>query len=397
MAGRRAGKTYYIGRRFADMCAEYDDGEGLYIGLTAKNAWEQMYPHIMRALDDAGIQYEPNAAKMQIHHGASGIIRFCGNDSKDEREKMRGYGLNRRLAIIDECQSQKDLKYLVTEILELTLIDCNGTLELYGSAPRVRGTWWENEISRESNALRKQWNMFDNTYLIEPMKQLEKIIEERGWKISDPIVQREYFGRIIYDDEALVFKVKEANYFDDAALKAWHERYAATVRAIIGLDIGYEDADAIAVLLYSANDSTIWIVHEKTVRRQLIADTVAMAQEAVAIAKKYTNEAVYIMADFGGGGKKIAEDMYYVHKLPILPAEKQSKEAEVENLQAGISTARVKIRKGGAMDLDCMKVVYMRDEMDRIIRTIDETVHHSDIIDAVLYAHREAIKHAGKQ
>lgn len=394
MAGRRAGKTYYIGRRISDVAAEYPDGEILYIGLTSKNAWEQMYTHVTGAMDAAGIEYKANATKNQIEFGNGGVIRFLGNDSKDEREKMRGYGRNRRLCILDECQSQKELKYLVTEIIEPTLFDTGAPLEMYGTPPRIRGTFWELEWGNANiDACRRSWSMFDNPFIANANEQLETVLKERGWSVNDPIVQREYYGRIVYDDEALVLKVKDSNYYDDAKLKAWVEQHGATVRATVGLDLGYEDADAVCVLLYSERDEKIWLVHEKTVRRQSIDDTVAMAHEALDIAAIYSQAKTYIMADMGGLGKKIGEDMYYKHKLPIMPAEKSSKEAAIENMQSDINASRMMIRKGGEFDTDAMKVVYGRDELDRLTRIVDDNVYHSDIIDSVLYAHRESAKH----
>jgi hypothetical protein len=396
MAGRRAGKTYCIARRFVDLAAMHDGGEALYIGLTAKTAWEQMLPHVIDAFSAAKIDHNINAAKSLIEYEGGGLLRFCGNESRDDREKMRGYGKDRRLVVIDECQSQKELRYLITEILEPTLFDTQGTIEMYGTPPRVRGTFWEHEWSNTNlDALKISWTMFDNPAIPDPQRQLDDLMLQRGWTLSSTIVQREYLGKIIYDDEALVIRLTDKHYYTDEDYNIWREKHG-DVRIVCGLDLGYEDADAVCALAYSPASPMVWVVYEQTVRRQTIGDLVSMVREALDKSAVYGDiRGTFVLTDMGGLGKKIAEDLFYAHNLPIMPAEKSAKEAAVEMLQHAVITGNLRVRKDGLFDADAKRIVYKRDELDNIIRVVDDDICHSDIFDAVLYAYREAVKHVG--
>ncbi len=392
--GRRTGKTELNGYLPVYIAVRYPDAEITYIHLTAKNAVEQAAHQVKKVMDEIGHKAEFNASKGYIEHGQGGKVHFVGNESKDDREKMLGFGKNRRLVLIDECQSQKELKYVLNEKIMATLMDCAAALVLSGTKSRVRGTHWEQIYTTPQEGKRINFaNMFQNPFLPDPKGTLDRILKERGLSINDAFVRREFFNEDAYDDEALVYKVSDHNYYTDAMLKKWIEEYGATVHAVCGLDLGYEDADAVSTILYSTRDDKLWLIHEKAVRRQSIDDTVSMAKEALEIAAKYTVGKVYIMADMGGLGKKIGEDMFYKYGLPIMPAEKSSKEAASEVMQSDIRAGRMMILKSGIFDADCMKVVYKRDDQDRLTRIVDDNIHHSDIIDAVLYPHREASKH----
>jgi hypothetical protein len=348
--------------------------------------------NVLEEAHEFGIDLSQNATRGEIDFGNGGILRLCGNDSRQDRENMRGFGKNRRLVIIDEAQSQKDLKYLVREILEPSLIDCNGVLEMGGTPPRVKGEYFETEFDNiNSTATRTSGNMFDNPFLQNAREQLGNILIERGLTENDPFIRREYFGERVYDIDALVFRFANHNYYSDAEFNEWLSIVPSSdIRAICGLDLGYEDANAVCTVIYATHNPMLWVIHEQTVRRQGLSDLVSMVSDAVAKGQQYSTGTVYVMADMGGLGKSIGMTLYTEYKLPMKPAEKQGKENAVEILGDVVRTGMLRVKKESLFVSDALKMVYARDEQDNLTRIIDDNVFHSDIADAVLYAVRAA-------
>jgi hypothetical protein len=390
--GRRSGKTELNGALPIYCAARWADCEVTYIHLTGKNAGEQAVPKVMDAAEKMGLSVEYNATKGYIEHGNGGKIYFTGNETKDDREKMLGYGKARRMVIIDECQSQKELKTVIDEKLLATFIDCDAILVLSGTKSRIRGSYWEHMYTDEQpGKIINKTNMFSNPYLTDPMKVLEGLLMRRGLSMNDPLVRREFFNEDVYDTDALVFRFADINYYGDSDFEEWRRTVPATdIRAICGLDLGYEDANAVCTIVYATNSPYLWCVHERTVRRQSLSDLVSIVSEAVQVGRGYSASNVYCMTDMGGLGKSIGMTLASEYKLPVMAAEKHGKEGAVELLAELIRTGKYRVRKESLFVADALKIVYQRDDLDNIIRVIDDSTFHSDISDAVLYAVRGA-------
>jgi hypothetical protein len=405
IAGRRALKTTFLSKYYSMLMIQYPDAELIYVHLTAKNAWAQLSQRVIKETADVGYAVDANASKNEIRFGDGGVLRFLGNETKDDRERLRGFGKNCRYIGIDECQSQKELKYIVEEIIEPMTFDCNARIGLFGTRPRIPGTYfeaqWECMTLDAERVYKKDLNdpytMFDNPYIPDARKQLDKLLIERGITENDPLIQREYFGRKIYDEEARVLRFAKENYFTDEQFAAWVGKgeNRKRIRLIGGLDLGFDDADAIMLFAYCKTDRRIWAVYEKVVHRQGIEDCEKMIRDALEYGKTLTDDPIYLFYDSGGGGKKLGEDFVTHKKLPLYPAEKQGKDAAVELMQsdAHARPVRLMVRQGGSLDNDAQRIIFTRNELDQVVRIIDDDVYHSDIFDAGLYAHREVLKH----
>jgi hypothetical protein len=96
-----------------------------------------------------------------------------------------------------------------------------------------------------------------------------------------------------------------------------------------------------------------------------------------------------IVMDEGALGKKIAEEFRRRKHIPVQPADKARKMENVAFLNDYLRLGKFKARSGSKFASDAAKVQidWDRTTPDRLV--VKDT-YHSDIIDAVLYAFKEA-------
>ena len=402
MAGRRAGKSQGLSYWFTDSFVQKPDARCLYIGLTITRAMAQLWQPIMSLFSELGVKVkEQSRIEGRILTEAGGLMLFGGNGSKDEREKNRGPHWDR--VAIDESQSQKELMYLVESILSPTLLDTGGQLALAGTGPRVRGTYWEAVFlgawadgrSLYPDALRLNWNLQQNPFIPNYETALAEIRAEKQLKETDSLYVREYLGRISYDDDALVLRLSDANAFVDDDLAAWIKGQPVTdVRFTAGLDFGFTDSDAFAIICYSTSKRERWIVHEYKQNRIGTAELAAeirrgleYVQKSPLFAKVVTKD-LFIYADTGGNAIT-PFDLATQYGLPIQAAYKAEKAMAVELLQDECRRGILKCRRTGAFWDESLKTIYARDDTDKLTREIDDETFHPDMIPAVTYAMRD--------
>jgi hypothetical protein len=201
----------------------------------------------------------------------------------------------------------------------------------------------------------------------------------KGIDESDASYQRETFGLWVEDEDSLVYKFQKSSNIVSALPPSNELTY------IFGIDIGYNDADAIAVLGYHAKEKHVYLVEEKIVRKQ---DITSLVQDVKKLQTKY--EPVKMVMDAGALGKKIQEEILQRHGLNIEAAEKTRKVEFIELLNDDFRTGKFKTLPGTVFEEDCMLLQWDRESK---IRNPEKPkvsdVYHSDITDAVLYGWRE--------
>jgi hypothetical protein len=401
MAGRRSGKTEAFLLWFADKFIRKPNARCLYVGLTITKAMGLMWQPMIDLFGELGIKIkEHSRVDGRIVTDGGGLMQFGGNSSKDDREKNRGPYWDG--IAIDEAQSQKELLYLIESILSQTLIDTNGQLLVGGTGPRTRGTYWEALYLGQwsdgkplyPNAMRLNWNISQNPFIPDYENVLANIRAEKNLSETDPLYQREYLGRIAYDDDALVLRLGDANAFTDDELSAWvASQSVADIRFTAGMDFGFEDADALGIIAYSITRPERFLVYEWKARRQSTEEIAQATRAGIdyintsPLFARVENKSLLIYADTGGN-KITPNDLAVTYKLPILPAYKAEKEMGFELLQGEARTGHFKVRRDGPLWEECLRTVYARDEQDRLTRMIDDDTYHPDMIPAVTYGMR---------
>lgn len=402
VAGRRGGKTDTGARWLVEPMITESDSPVLYMGLTLTKAMDQIWDTATKIVDEMGFSVTDKSRTdgyFKISNGSK--FQVAGNSSVDERSKQRGFKWKR--VVIDESQSQKALVQLHDEIFGPTLLDYSGSLMFLGTGPRVRGTYWEelwtdlrsdgSQIGRR--ALRLNWNAGDNPFIPDHENVLRKVREEHGWTETNSVYIREYLGKIAYDDDALVWRLGDHNYFQDIDLAGWIASQPVTdVRFTAGLDYGFEDADGFAVVCYSTNRPERWLVYEYKARRTGTTELAEAVRKGIEYVKtsplfaSVENKDFYIYADTGGAAKKIGFDLSTQYHLPIQDAFKANKDMAVELLQDEARRGYFKCRRGGPFDDEALKTVFARNDRDELTRVIDDETYHPDVADGVLYAMR---------
>lgn len=379
---RRAGKTVGIAADLVDTALKNPNQASLYITLSRLNAKRILWRDLLAINKNHNLGGKPHEAELTLTLPNSHIIYLSGAKDKTEVEKYRGFPLKK--IYIDEAQSFRSyIQELVDDVLAKSLYDYNGSLSLTGTPPPIPVGFFHDCV-HNPHWSRHSWTMFDNPHLKvksgrEPMDLVLEDCKRMGVSIDDPRIQRECFGKWTVDMSSLVFRYDaDKNHFEERPNdKQWSY--------VLGVDLGYDDSDAIAVLGWPSGEPRTYLVEENVARKQGITE---LADKIDRLINKYNPMAVVM--DTGGLGKKIAEEMRKRYSLPIKAAEKARKFEYIEVLNDALRTERFFAKKDSAFAQDSCLVEWDRDKSSGDKLVVSEAFH-SDITDAVLYAFREAL------
>lgn len=388
VCSRRSGKTTACAADLVNTAIRNDNVVCLYITLSRNNAKKIIWREIKRINREYGLDGEENLSELSITFPNGSVIYLSGAKDTNEIEKFRGLAL--KLVYIDECQSFREyIRELIDDVLAPALMDYAGTLCLIGTPGPVpigyfaecAGAVKGKEKSAESWS-RHAWTFWNNPFIILKSKiphqaMLERELKRRGVTPEDPSIQREWFGKWVLDSDSLLLHYSPA-LNDYEALPAGKWNY------IMGIDLGFDDADALAVLAWREDSPVTYLVEEDVTPEQGITElTVAIEK----LQKKY--DCAKLVIDQGGLGKKIAEEIRRRKHIPVQGADKQQKMQTVAFLNDALKSGRFKAKKGSRFAQDCYLV---EKDMDKSTpdRIVVSDKYHSDAIDATLYAFKES-------
>lgn len=388
VCSRRAGKTVGIAADLVYTCLKNSRVNCLYITLNRRTAHAIIWQDLKSILEDYEIDCKLNETTLTIEFSNKSKIYVAGAKDQTEVEKFRGWKLKK--VYIDEAQSFRPyIKYFIDDVLLPALRDHRGSLAITGTpGPILAGPFYE--YSHSSGWSHHKWTAFDNPYMHSPPERdLEETLKEeramKGIDEHDPGYIRETYGEWVEDENSLVFKYNKS-------LNNYEEIPKGSVRYVVGVDIGYEDSDAIAVLAYHEQHKRVYLVDEIIQNKQTIS---MLVDQVKFIRDKY--DPVKIVMDAGALGKKIQEEILQRHSLHMDAAEKHRKVEFIELLNDDLRTEKLFAKKDSRFAEDCMLVQwdlesrYKNPENPKI-----SDAYHSDITDAVLYAWREC-KHFGSE
>lgn len=377
---RRAGKTEVCAIDLLDTAKQFDGVDCVYITLTRLNAERLMWRKLKAINEQFALGGLPNEAKLMLTMPNKSVIYLCGAKDKSEIEKFRGMAL--KLVYLDEIQSMKAfVAELIDDVLGPALADYAGKLKLIGTpAPLQSGVFWE-AINSPSYS-HHHWTFFNNPFIAQKsglthQQVLDRELKRRNVPITHPSVRREWFGEWTIDTEALVIHYSAArNHFD---------AHGGLTDYVIGVDIGHDDADAIAVIGWHAHHKKCYLVEEFIKAGQGITE---LADE---IEKRYNQyQPLKIVMDTGGLGKKIAVELQKRRSLPITAAEKSRKVEFLALLDDALRTQAFFAKSDSQFAQDSYIVEWDFDKCTPEKKVIKDEPH-SDMVDAVLYAFREAL------
>ena len=372
---RRAGKTFADAAKMFAVARAKPGCVAVYITKSRVNA-KRLFWKILKTMNDAyglgGIVKEAELC-IELPNGSDIYLSGCVHEA--EIENFRGMPIG--IVILDEAQGFPNfIEKLVDEVLAPALMDFDGQLVLVGTpGPVPIGYFYECATNPEW--VHHEWTVFDNPHILRKSGKtaqalLDEELKRRGVTIEEPSIQREWFGRWVLDVNSLVFQYDVKRNGRQAPKCAHH---------VISIDVGFDDADAIAVLGWNDDDPALYLVEELVMTKQTLTPLMAQVSKLYA---QYEPQAV--ICDMGGLGKKLALTIEERTNIPIEAADKQEKLAHIELLNDALRTDLMFAPADSRFAQDCMKVEWDRSNPEK--PKISERFH-SDICDAVLYGWRK--------
>lgn len=388
MTSRRAGKTNTLARLLVDTCIE-PNMPCLYIHIKFENAILQCYDLCIDVAKEAEMPIQRESRSEGIIEFSNGsFILFKGNNNKAEAEKFRGGKY--KLIAVDEAAFQCNMKYLIEDICTPMLADYKDSqLVLASTPPRVPHTYYEDCLHNDKEWDIYKWTAIDNPFIPDFESFIEETCKKKGLTKDAPFIKREFFGELVYDTEAQVFK-------DFKVYEKIPMTFVPTDVAI-GVDFGYSDYNAFVSIMYNRNSGEGYILPlTRKFNKSTVSSIVEAAREVFEASKKFALERnkdfelnhIYLYCDTNE--QSISYEMSTKYGLPITNAYKHDKALARAELSDWLRTGKLKIFNKDDVLIDEMeRTIYKRDDQDNIISEIDDSAFHPDALDALLYASRQ--------
>ena len=382
ITSRRTGKTTMNAGLCVFECLTPNSNVA-YINLTFTNAVEQIFELIVDYANSIGFSINfKSKSEGVIRFNNGSRIKITGNSNNSEADKLRGF--NCRLAIIDEIGHQRNIDYLVNEILVPQMANyTDSTLLLTGTPSRVPNHFSTRIFNSDNEYKKYHFTMLDNPFIPNPRKLIEEEAASKGMGINTPFIRREYFGEFVSDLEAIVFK----------DYKSYKELPDLTdfnpIGINIGGDYGYKDYNGIVTVIYN-KEKAIVLKEDKFNKAnvsKIIEKMLSHYDYAVGLNKKYGwNIPVKIYADYNE--ESITKELMIKYKVPAFNCYKYDKAYAIEKLAEMSRTGRLLVPEGGLCADEMEQTLYDRDaKTDAIISELSDD-YHPDILMALLYASR---------
>lgn len=370
VCSRRSGKTVSCAADLINTAVKFNGINCLYITLSRNNAKKIIWKDLIKINEQHKLRGRIDSTELSITFPNNSVIYLSGAKDKTEIEKFRGLSIKK--CYIDESQAFRSyIEQLIDDIITPALMDYAGSLCLIGTpGPIPSGYFYQcSELNKEWS--HHEWTFWNNPHIVEKSKMshqslLNRELKRRGIGTDHPSIQREWFGKWVLDSDALLIHYNESvNHFEELLPAKYH--------FIMGIDIGFHDADAIAIIAWSEADPVTYLVEEMINTKQGLTELV---EQINGLQLKYDCDKLVI--DTGGLGKKLAEEMIRRHSIPVEAADKTRKMESIEFLNDALRSSRFKAKKDSRFAQDTYLI-----EVDREKSTPDKVIvsskYHSDI------------------
>lgn len=379
VTSRRAGKSTGCAFHLLHTAISHAKCVCLYIAPARTNAKKIIWPLLHELNQEYRLDATFNESDLAVKFRNGSVIYVSGAATAIEINRFRGLSL--KLTYVDEAQDFGHyLEQLINDVLVPASFDNKGSIRLIGTPGPVPVGYYYDAYSSKGWS-HHAWTIFDNPWIERKRGEtaasiLTEELERRGVLESDPTIQREIFGRFVVDQTRLVIDYDaDRNHFDIVP---------SNLKYILGIDIGFNDADAIAVIAHTDSSPTTYLIEEKIEVKQGLTELVHQIQSLNEKYKPYK-----MMIDEGGLGKKLAEEIRRRYRIPVHPADKKRKFENIEILNDCLRTKRFMARKGSRFANDSRLLEWDFDKITPDKKVVSDRFH-SDIIDAVLYGFKES-------
>lgn len=357
----------------------------VYLNTTRERAQKTLWEELKELSKRFALGYEPNESRLSLRGPDNRWIYVSGGESKKHVRKWKGVLPKAAAFYLDEAQdwAPSVLETAIAEVVMPALADIGGRLTVGGvPGPVPTGTFFD--ITRNPEYAQHFWSLLDNPHVKNARDLIERTCKARGVTEDDPTIQREFYGRWVYDENALMFRYDPTRNGDAVA----HVAPATDWEYVLGFDLGFDDADAVVILGWQKGSAVVHVVHEDVRERQGITELAGVLGDALKLWRP-----IALVGDLGALGKKIGDELRRRHALPVEAADKTRKAEHIALVNDGLRTGRILIPAGSTLAKDMLRLEWDADAKARGI--LRESPHfHSDVADAFLYAYRRCLAYA---
>ena len=222
------------------------------------------------------------------------------------------------------------LENLIDDVLEAATIDLNGEMWLFGTpSASASGYFHDADQLKRSPWKSFSWTLLENPHLAGAREWLDRRKEENGWEEDDPTFRREYLGQWVRDENSLVYNFKKKrNLVEELPEVNW--QYG------LGIDLGFSDATALVVICWSEEVPETYVVDVEKHHGFAVDD---IARRVRWLEAEYGFDR--IVADTGGLGVMIIEELNRRHSLSIEAAKKRQKYDHIELMNADLKKGKL--------------------------------------------------------
>lgn len=392
LCGRRAGKSFFAAFWLTEGCFLRPGSLNLFVTITRDNARLIVWPELKRLDDELGLGmvFNETLLEVKVPNGATIMLRGCKD--RPSVERFRGPKFFRIFA--DECGSFPPyLRDLYATIRPAT-IDLDGEF-CFGGTPGIQfqGYWFEMSGPEGDPRTKRtypvfEWTMFENPHLPHAKRVAQEIKDENGWSDTHPTWVREYLGKWVEDESDLVIPFNvERNGITALPTHDPITHVKIKWNYVLAIDYGYEDNCAFVVLAYCKQLPEVYTVRSWKENQMLTHD---IARQ-IRLTEDKCPGLVTVM-DYGAS-KGIAEEIRRRYGVPIRPAEKRERSANIRLLRSEVlAQGRRRIVTGGGVNdplLDEVAVLRFNEDHSDV-----DDGQEDHCFDAWMYGDRECRKYS---
>ena len=367
--------------------------------------WDITLPDVLRLLGlQRSIDFTTNEQKMELTLPNGSIIICSGTDDKARLDQILG----REYATI-YANEANDISYLIFVMLGTRLSQlikgCTNRF-IVDLNPGGEGHWthkiWFRGIKAQSLLPLENPEHYGKLQL-NPYENRANLADNYIEDMLEPLTgdQRERFlnGNYQSNNELLVFRTTDRNYFELSSFQAWANGRYGSIRIIGGLDLGYQNADAFSLIAYCDGDPIAYVLYEYKAYRAELADLAAGIRKGLnwinlEIPWYPNSQLIPIYSDtntirYGkeGDKKKNWAILMQMYGFNTMTAFKRDKDFHVEFMRTLWNDGNLKIQRGGPFDDERAQIVWTKNPTDGTIEhIIDDEVYHPDTMFSILYA-----------
>ncbi len=332
---RRASKSYTGGLYMVQEAEHYESCNVLYLGLTRLSAKGIMWKDVLKDINkknNLGMTFNSTELTATTRNGS--IIYLTGADA-DEEEMEKLLGKKYRLVIIDEAASfTVDLRRLIYGILKPGTIDQGGSICLLGTSGNLtKGLFFDVTNRKEQGWKLFEWTAHQNPHVAKQwQEELDDIKINRPLFMETPLFKQWYLNQWVIDTEKLVYRFEYGrNEYD--SLPTFR---AGSWTYVLGVDLGYDDSSAFAVMLFHDHHKVLFI---KSVHKEKEMDITDVANRIKWYQKEFGIHKVVI----DGANKQAVEEMKKRHEISLTTADKTGKVDFIKIMNAEFIQANIKL------------------------------------------------------